>query len=43
MSRIDPTVKPFTDEERAVLLRAQLSFSCFLEDVFARLLDSSQL
>ena len=39
MSRIDPYVEPFTDAERAVVLRAQLSFSCFLEDVFARSYD----
>lgn len=39
MTRIDPYVEPFTDAERAVVLRAQLSFSCFLEDVFARSYD----
>ncbi len=39
MSRIDLTVKPFTDEEWAVVRRAQLSFSCFLEEVFARSYD----
>ncbi len=39
MNSIDPYVKPFTDAERAVVLRAQLSFSCFLEDVFARSYD----
>ncbi len=39
MSRIDQTVQPFTQEERAVVLRAQLSFSCFLDEVFARSYD----
>ena len=39
MNRIDPYVEPFTDEERAVVLRAQLSFSCFLDEVFARSYD----